>query len=102
MQAEMDKLVHIKLEGIMVEMLVNIDPDLYNRYSVMWQGQLVVYVDLNKALYETLCASLIFFQKLTSKLIERGYKINPYDWCAANKIIQGIQCSLLWRIDDIK
>ena len=35
MQSEMDKLVHIKLEGIMVAILVNIDPDLYNRYSVM-------------------------------------------------------------------
>ena len=35
MQAEMDKLVHIKLEEIMVAILVNIDPYLYNRYSVM-------------------------------------------------------------------
>ena len=35
MQADMEKLVHVKFEGIIVEMLVKIDPELYSRYVVM-------------------------------------------------------------------
>jgi hypothetical protein len=28
--------------------------------------------------------------------------VNPYDWCAANKIINGKQCTILWHLDDLK
>jgi hypothetical protein len=28
--------------------------------------------------------------------------INPYDWCVANKMINGKQCTVLWHVDDLK
>jgi hypothetical protein len=28
--------------------------------------------------------------------------INPCDWCVANKIIDGKQCTVLWNVDDLK
>ena len=28
--------------------------------------------------------------------------INPYDWCVANKQIDGRQCTLIWHVDDMK
>ena len=31
-----------------------------------------------------------------------GFSINPYDWCVANKLIQGSQCSIVGHIDDLK
>ena len=31
-----------------------------------------------------------------------GSKINPYDWCVANKTIDGKQCTILWHVDDLK
>ena len=35
-------------------------------------------------------------------MIEWGFKINPYDWCVANKTINDKQCTILWHVDDLK
>ena len=31
-----------------------------------------------------------------------GFEINPYDWCVANKTINGKQQTVLWHVDDLK
>jgi hypothetical protein len=85
MQADMDELVHMKLEGTMAELLVlRLDPKLYRKYVQTERGKTVLYVELKKALYGTLRAAVLFWRKLTKKLKEWGFKINPYDWCVAN------------------
>ena len=33
---------------------------------------------------------------------EKGYEINPYDPCVANKIINGSQHTVIWHVDDLK
>jgi hypothetical protein len=53
-------------------------------------------------LYGTLRAALLFWQKLSKTLQSWGFVINPYDWCVANKIINGKQCTVLWHVDDLK
>ena len=61
MQADMEgPEVHMKVEGNMARILENIDPELYSKYVVMENGKSVIYVKLNKALYGTILASLIF------------------------------------------
>ena len=35
-------------------------------------------------------------------LMKEGIKINPYDRCLANKIIDGKQCTIVWYVDDNK
>ena len=102
MQVDMDEIVHMKLEGTMAEMLVKIDPRLYRKYIQVERGKPVLYVELVKALYGTLRASLLFWRKLSAKLVEWGFEINPYDWCVANKMINGKQCTVLWHVDDLK
>jgi hypothetical protein len=102
MQADMDDIVHMKLEGTMAELLVKIDPILYRKYIQNENGKPVLYVALKKALYGTLKAALLFWKKLTSKLKEWGFTINPYDSCVANKEINGSQCTILWHVDDLK
>jgi hypothetical protein len=57
---------------------------------------------LLKALYGTLRAALLFWKLLSSKLISWGFTINPYDWCVANKMINGKQCTILWHVNDMK
>jgi len=47
-------------------------------------------------------ALLLFWKKLSQQLIEWGFEINPYDWCVANKTINGKQCTVLWHVDDLK
>jgi Reverse transcriptase (RNA-dependent DNA polymerase) len=102
MQADMDELVHMRLEGTMAELLVKLDPKLYRKYVQTINGKSVLYVELKKALYGTMRAALLFWRLLTSKLVAMGFKINPYDWCVANKTINGKQCTILWHVDDLK
>jgi hypothetical protein len=59
-------------------------------------------VKLLKALYGTLQAAMLFWKDLTKNLEEWGFEINPYDWCVANKMIDGKQCTIVWHVDDLK
>ena len=102
MQADMEDTVHMKLEGKMAELLVRCDPKLYRKYIQMENGKEVLYVQLEKALYGTLKAALLFWRRLSAQLIKWGFELNPYDSCVANKIIDGNQCTILWHVDDLK
>jgi hypothetical protein len=102
MQADIDEVVHVKFEGEIAEMLVRLDPKMYRQYIKDENGKTVLYVELLKALYGTMRAALLFWKLLSSKLILWGFEINPYDWCVANKTINGKQCTILWHVDDLK
>lgn len=62
----------------------------------------MLYVELRKALYGTLKAALLFWKRLTKELKKWGFKINAYDSCVMNKIIDGKQCTILWHVDNLK
>ena len=64
MQVEMDELVHVRFEGEMVDKLLEIDEDLYASYVTEEKGKKVMYVELLKALYGTLRAARLFWEKL--------------------------------------
>ena len=55
-------------------------------------------VELLKALYGTLRAARLFWEKLSSKLKEWGFEMNKYDPCVPNKIVNrhtddcGMEC----------
>jgi hypothetical protein len=102
MQSDMEGKVIMKLEGVMAEVILKIDPKKYKKHVVQERGKDVVYVILTKALYGTLQAALLFWQNLSSQLVEWGFEINPYDFCVANKIIDGKQCTVVWHVDDLK
>jgi Reverse transcriptase (RNA-dependent DNA polymerase) len=101
MQADMDEVVHMRLEGTMVDLLLNVAPE-YAIFVTIENGKKVLYVLLTKALYGTMRAALLFWRKLTAQLIEWGFKTNPYDPCVANMTIGGNQCTVLWHVDDLK
>ena len=79
-----------------MEKLLKIDNDMYAPY-VTWEGkQKVTYLELLKALYVTVKAEKLFWQKLTTHLVENlGFMINPYDSCVANWVIEGNQCMIV-------
>jgi len=49
----------------------------------------MLYVQLKKALYGTLQAELILWKLLSNTLQEWDFKINNYDRCLTNKMING-------------
>ena len=102
MQADMDELVHVWFTGKMVDLLLEIDEAMYKPCVTDERGERVMYVELLKALYGTLQAARLFWEKLSTKLKEWGFIMNHYDPCIANKIIDGTQMTVAWHVDDLK
>ena len=103
MQVDIDELVHIRFEGEMVEKLLEIDHDLYASYVTEEEGNKVMYVELLKALYGTLRAARLFWEKLQAKLVnDWGFTPNWYDSCVVNKKVNGKQLTVTWHVDDLK
>ncbi|KAI2495312.1 Reverse transcriptase (RNA-dependent DNA polymerase) [Fragilaria crotonensis] len=75
---------------------------MYRKYIQMENGRMVLYVELEKALYGTLTGAFLFWKKLSKQLVKWGFVLNPYDSCVANKMINGKQCTILWHVDDLK
>jgi hypothetical protein len=92
----------MKIRGPLVDMLVDIDKELYESYVVQENNDKVLYVELLKALYGTLQAALLFYKKLKNDLESIGFKLNPYDPCVANRVINGKQHTITWHVDDLK
>ena len=46
-------------------------------------------------------AALLFWGNLTSSLQEWGFEINPYDWCVANKTVNGKKMTVVWHVDNL-
>jgi hypothetical protein len=56
---------------------------------------------LKRALYGCVKSALLFWENLSGKLVMRGYELNVYDRCVANKIINNTQITIIWRVDDL-
>ena len=64
MQSDMDEFFHMKLEGEIALLLIQLDP-LYKWFLTYQCGKPVIYTELTKALYGTLQAALLFWQNLS-------------------------------------
>jgi hypothetical protein len=54
------------------------------------------------AVYGTMVAALLYYKKFVKSITKQGYKINPYDGCAANKMVKGKQITICFHVDDCK
>ena len=95
-----DRIV-MKIRGAMVDMLLEIDPE-HEHYVVWERGQKVLYVHILRAIYGMLMSGLLFYKKFRKAIEARGYEVNPYDPCVANKMINGKQHTVSWHVDDLK
>jgi hypothetical protein len=102
MQADMDELVHVRFTGKMLDLLIEIDAEMYGPCVVQEGKERVMYVELLKALYGTVRAARLFWEKLSGKLLEWGFTPNPYDPCVMNKLVDGKQLTVAWHVDDLK
>ena len=91
------------LRGKIAEIMVMIYPSMYRNYvTYSKNGVLMLYVCISKALYGMLRAALLFYKRLRSYLEDRGFVVNPYDPCIANKMLDGSQMTVCWHVDDLK
>ena len=78
-----------------MEILNKIDSKLYKKFTCIKKGQKVLYVKLKKVLYGTIQAAMLFWKNLTTSLKSWSFEINPYDWCVANKKVDGHQITIV-------
>ena len=92
----------MKIRGAMIDMLLEIDNDQYAPCVTTENGQRVLYVHIQRAIYGMLMSGLLFYKKFRASVEKIGYKVNPYDPCVANKMINGKQHTISWHVDDVK
>ena len=83
--------VIMKITGVLVDLLVQIAPEIYADYVVFDNGRKVLYTEVLKALYGILIAALLWYRQFRSDLEGEGFKFNPYDPCVANRQVEGKQ-----------
>jgi hypothetical protein len=94
--------VVIKITGVLVDMLVDINPELYRPAVVLENQKKVLYVEVLKAIYSMLEAALLWYKTFRKDLEDIGFIFNPYDPCVANKKVQGSQQTILFHVDNLK
>ena len=101
--AFLDKIVHMKLEGILADSLEQIAPDVCGpAVGKNANGKTVLCVRLTRALHGCLKSSMHFWRHLSTVLHDKGFIANPCDPCVVNKVINGKQCTITWHADDLK
>jgi hypothetical protein len=96
-------MAYIKIRGFLVDILVEIAPDVHNPYvSRDKKGMKQLLVQIQNSLYGTIVVSLLYYRKFVKSLTDIGFIINPYDPCVANKIIEGKQMTICFHVDDCK
>jgi len=53
----------MKIRGELVDILVEVSPEIYSNYVVQEKGQSVLYVQMLKALYGMMVSSLLYYKK---------------------------------------
>ena len=91
------------IRGIMVLYLLQIAPGVYDPYVRKdKKGQLQLIVECQNAIYGTMTASKLYYNKFVSSLERQGFVLNPYDGCVANKMVNNEQLTICFHVDDCK
>jgi hypothetical protein len=93
----------ITIRGFLVDILVEIAPDIYGRYLTTDQkGVKQLIVQCQNAIYGTMMAGLMHYRKFCKSFLSVGFIFNPYDPCVASKQIGGKQMTICFHVDNCK
>jgi Reverse transcriptase (RNA-dependent DNA polymerase) len=94
--------VVMKITGVLVDMLVDINTELYGPAVVLENRKKVLYIEVLKAIYGMLEAALLWYKTFRKDLEDIGFVFNPYNPSVANRKVQGSQQTILFHVDDLK
>ena len=101
-EREKDKAI-VRIRGLVADMLVEIAPEVYSQYITKdKKGNSELLVVCLNALYGTMVAALLFYEKFSNSLNSNGFVKNPNDPCVWNKIVNGKQLTIVFHVDDCK
>ena len=86
-----------------MDMLLDIASDVYKLLvTTDRKGTKQLIVQCQNAIYGTMVASILYYHKFCKSLTSIGVKVNPYDFCVANKMIGGKHMTITFHVDDCK
>jgi hypothetical protein len=100
LQTDQDELILLKVTGAVALLLVESDSK-WKKHLRKENGKWVIYVICKKAIYGTMNAALLAYKKLAKLFRAWGFKMNPYDACVWNKMVNGKQFTIVFHIDDL-
>ena len=90
----------IKLRGVLVDILCGIYA-YYNVYLTRYnRGFKQLLLRCQNSLYVKMVVILIYYIKFTKSMKSIGFDINPYDPCISNKVIDGLQTTIWFYVDE--
>jgi hypothetical protein len=93
----------IKIRGVLMDMLLEIAPEVYGPYvTTDKKGVKQLITQCLNAIYGTMVASLLYYIKFVKTLKRNDFALNPYDPCTANRMVNGMQQTCVWHVDDCK
>ena len=81
--------------------MVNTEQSIYQKFVMIENRQMFLYIKLYKAVCRFLRSALLFDEKLVPDLKSRGFIINPYYPCIANIMVNGKHMTMTWHVDDL-
>jgi hypothetical protein len=101
LHAYMKQFISMRFVGWAVDLLCDVNPE-YAKFVVYEGKTKVLYVRCNKAIYGCVVSGVLWYELFSETLEQQGFTVNPYDFCVANAIIDGSQCTVGWFVDDTK
>jgi hypothetical protein len=83
--------------------LTSWSPNVYRPYvTVGKKGKKQLLLQCLNALYGTMVALLLYYKRFVKSFKSKGFKLNPYDPCVANKQVNGEQLTMCFHVGDCK
>jgi hypothetical protein len=89
--------VFMELDPLVSKLLQELDPDA-KQYET---AKGTTLVKLQRALYGCVQSSRLWYERLRSALEGIGFVVNPYDQCVFNALIEGVQVTVAFHVDDL-
>ena len=102
LHTDIDEDTYVVVDGALILLLLKANNKYAKFVHVTKSGKKVIFLKLKKALYGTMKAARLFYDNLSSKLVNYGFVINEYEKCVVTKDINGSQCTVVWHVDDLK
>ena len=96
-----DERVTMKITGVLVDILVQLDLELYGPFVVYYNNKKVLYVQVLRAIYGMLIASMLWYNKFRADLEKIGFIFNLYELCVTNKDVKGKKHTIRFYMDDL-
>ena len=83
----------MKFEIEFVDIMCEVNPE-YEKFMIYERGKEVLYVLILKEIYGMIESSLVWYDFFSTTQPDLGFKINPYERCISNKLINEHQCTI--------